>query len=227
MSNYLRSMESPKGQPSLEDCCYNFTTGYLEDALIQFSFRLSTPQNSISASSFHSSDFNLWTQDCSFLSREEEISRSTNLQCFSESKSMEEVISIPTKAPSPYNSPGCIDTQDSTDYEHRYCFSTASSSSLPFLALRKKEKRRRRVRVVYPFALVKPGGIDGDLTLEDINKRIMMAPSRAVRHPVGDYACRPCVASPHGPGLSGKAVVALTRIHTQGSGSITIVRTKD
>lgn len=84
----------------------------------------------------------------------------------------------------------------------------------------------RTTRVVYPFALVKPGGEEGDLTLNDINERILMPPTRPVRHPVGDFACRPCVSA-QGPGLSGKAVVALTRIHTQGRrGTITIIRTK-
>ncbi|KAK3011235.1 hypothetical protein RJ639_012319 [Escallonia herrerae] len=89
------------------------------------------------------------------------------------------------------------------------------------------EKRKKKVvtRVVYPFALVKPGGIQGDVTINDINERILMAPTRPVRHPVGDFACRPLV-SPDGPGLSGKAVVALTRIQTQGRGTITIIRTK-
>lgn len=80
-------------------------------------------------------------------------------------------------------------------------------------------------KVVYPFALVKPGGVEGDITLNDINERILMPPTRPVRHPVGDFACRPCVSA-DGPGLSGKAVVALTRIHTQGRGTITIIRTK-
>ncbi|KAJ6401734.1 hypothetical protein OIU84_013905 [Salix udensis] len=90
-----------------------------------------------------------------------------------------------------------------------------------------ENKRRKRVatRVVYPFALVKPGGIEGDMTINDINERILMPPTRPVRHPVGDFACRPCVSA-DGPGLSGKAVVALTRIHTQGRGTITIIRTK-
>ncbi|OWM74423.1 hypothetical protein CDL15_Pgr013327 [Punica granatum] len=88
--------------------------------------------------------------------------------------------------------------------------------------------RKKRVikRLVYPFALVKPGGTEGDVTLNDINERILMPPTRPVRHPVGDFACRPTCVSPHGPGLSGKAVVALTRIHTQGRGTITIIRTK-
>lgn len=83
-----------------------------------------------------------------------------------------------------------------------------------------------KTRVVYPFALVKPGGEEGDVTLNDINERILMPPTKPVRHPVGDFACRPCVSA-QGPGLSGKAVVALTRIHTQGRrGTITIIRTK-
>ncbi|KAG6766021.1 hypothetical protein POTOM_030085 [Populus tomentosa] len=91
----------------------------------------------------------------------------------------------------------------------------------------RENKRRKRVatRVVYPFALVKPGGVEGDMTINDINERILMPPTRPVRHPVGDFACRPCVSA-DGPGLSGKAVVALTRIHTQGRGTITIIRTK-
>uniref|UniRef100_A0A7N0TG25 Protein XRI1 n=1 Tax=Kalanchoe fedtschenkoi TaxID=63787 RepID=A0A7N0TG25_KALFE len=94
-----------------------------------------------------------------------------------------------------------------------------------------KKMRMKRVaaaaakRIVYPFALVKPGGAEGDTTINDINERMLMPPARPVRHPVGDFACRPCV-SPHGPGLSGKAVVALTKIQTQGRGTITIIRTR-
>nr|GMD24740.1 protein XRI1-like [Ipomoea batatas] len=98
-----------------------------------------------------------------------------------------------------------------------------------------EEERRRRKRVVspplsaaklvYPFAVVKPGGKEGDVTLNDINERILMPPTRPVKHPVGDFACRPLV-SRDGPGLSGKAVVALTRIQTQGRGTITIIRTR-
>ncbi|KAM1540997.1 hypothetical protein PS1_010974 [Malus domestica] len=90
---------------------------------------------------------------------------------------------------------------------------------------KRKKKKRVITRVVYPFALVKPGGVEGDVTLSDINERILMPPTRPVRHPVGDFACRPCVSA-DGPGLSGKAVVALTRIQTQGRGTITIIRTK-
>ncbi|MED6122867.1 hypothetical protein PIB30_043877 [Stylosanthes scabra] len=105
------------------------------------------------------------------------------------------------------------------------------------VVVRKKKKKEeeeemsssgRRRKVVYPFAMVKPGGREGDVTLNEINERILMAPTRPVKHPVGDYACRPCVSAVQGsPGLSGKAVVALTRIHTLGRrGTITIIRTK-
>ncbi|KAB2088366.1 hypothetical protein ES319_A04G171700v1 [Gossypium barbadense] len=72
---------------------------------------------------------------------------------------------------------------------------------------------------------VKPGGIEGDMTLNDINQRLLMPPTRPIRHPVGDSACRPCMSA-DGNGLSGKAVTALTKIYTKGSGSITIIRTK-
>ncbi|XP_042499540.1 uncharacterized protein LOC122077753 isoform X2 [Macadamia integrifolia] len=81
------------------------------------------------------------------------------------------------------------------------------------------------MKVAYPFDMVKPGGIEGDVTLEDINERMLMRPTRPVRHPVGDLACRP-VAMAGGLGLSGKAVVALTRIRTRGRGTVTIIRTR-
>ncbi|CAL1395723.1 unnamed protein product [Linum trigynum] len=88
--------------------------------------------------------------------------------------------------------------------------------------------RRRRRRVAYPFALVKPGGgEEGVVTIEEINSRLLMTPTRPLRHPVGDFACRPCVTAAGRPGLSGKAVVALTKIYTQGGkGTVTIIRTK-
>ncbi|ESQ33109.1 hypothetical protein EUTSA_v10004908mg [Eutrema salsugineum] len=87
------------------------------------------------------------------------------------------------------------------------------------------KNKRLITRVVYPFGLVKPGAREEDVTLNDINKKILMPSARPVRHPVGDFASRPCIST-HGPGLSGKAVVALTRIQTQGRGTITIIRTK-
>lgn len=79
--------------------------------------------------------------------------------------------------------------------------------------------------LAYPFAVLKPSVVEGAVTLNDINKRILMPPRRPIQHPVGDYAKPPSAAS-SGSGISGKAVVALTKIHTQGKGTITIMRTK-
>ncbi|XP_034682794.1 protein XRI1-like isoform X2 [Vitis riparia] len=81
-------------------------------------------------------------------------------------------------------------------------------------------------KIAYPFDVVKPGGVEGDVTLKDINHRILMRPKRPIPHPVGDYAAHPCASPASGFGISGKSVVALTKIHTQGGGTITIVRTK-
>ncbi|CAL5074031.1 unnamed protein product [Urochloa decumbens] len=80
-------------------------------------------------------------------------------------------------------------------------------------------------RVLCPFALLKPDGLDGGATLADINARILMRPSRPVRHPVGEFACAPRVSADQ-PGLSGKAVSSFTRLHTPGRGTITIIRTR-
>ncbi|KAH9297594.1 hypothetical protein KI387_029276, partial [Taxus chinensis] len=89
-----------------------------------------------------------------------------------------------------------------------------------------KEKAKLATPVLsYPFVVLKPSGVEGDVTLNDINKRIMMPPKRPIQHPVGDYARRPFTAST-GFGLSGKAAVALTKIHTKGKGVITIMMTK-
>ncbi|KAK9115854.1 hypothetical protein Sjap_014801 [Stephania japonica] len=81
------------------------------------------------------------------------------------------------------------------------------------------------IKVVYPFDMVKPGGIEGDVTLNEINKRLLRRPTRPVRHPVGDAACHPRILTDR-LGPSGKAVATLTRIHTQGRGSVTIIRTR-
>ncbi|XP_062217842.1 uncharacterized protein LOC133918113 [Phragmites australis] len=87
-------------------------------------------------------------------------------------------------------------------------------------------REKSGVGVLYPFAVVKPLGLEaGMTTLSDVNKRILNRPARPVRHPVGAFACGPAVSA-HGLGLSGKAVVSLTRIRTGGKGTITIIRTR-
>ncbi|XP_062221350.1 uncharacterized protein LOC133920785 [Phragmites australis] len=86
---------------------------------------------------------------------------------------------------------------------------------------------KRGAGVLYPFAVVKPLGLDDGrmTTLSDVNQRILKRPARPVRHPVGAFACGPAVSA-RGLGLSGKAVISLTRIRTGGKGAITIVRTR-
>ncbi|MED6159044.1 hypothetical protein PIB30_038739 [Stylosanthes scabra] len=85
-------------------------------------------------------------------------------------------------------------------------------------------------KIAYPFEIVKAGGVEeGETTLKDINNQMLMSPSKPIPHPVANlsnthpYAC---ISARNGYGISGKVVTALTRIHTQGRGSITIIRTK-
>ncbi|XP_060669542.1 uncharacterized protein LOC107428058 isoform X4 [Ziziphus jujuba] len=169
----------------------DFSTGYLEDALVEFSEQSKRRR------------LMLYTED------DHQIRDSSTTTTFLDVK----------------------DYWNSSNWELSENFNCMMTQMTGFDTLSgwelEHERKKKRVikRVVYPFAVVKPGGKEGDVTLNDINERIMMPPTRPVRHPVGDFACRPCV-SPDGPGLSGKAVVALTKIHTQGRGTITIIRTK-
>ncbi|XP_017430442.1 uncharacterized protein LOC108338205 [Vigna angularis] len=87
----------------------------------------------------------------------------------------------------------------------------------------------QRKKIAYPFKLVKCGGIGGETTLKDINFQILTTPStsKPIPHPVADSVTLPCKLVKGSFGLSGKTVTSLTRIHTRGRGSITIIRTKD
>lgn len=76
--------------------------------------------------------------------------------------------------------------------------------------------------VVYPFAFVKPCGMQGAVTLKDINQRILTPPPSKPKQSKED-------ATPPYPtsAFSGKPVVGKTKIRTEGGkGSITIMRTK-
>ncbi|XP_010241416.1 PREDICTED: protein XRI1 [Nelumbo nucifera] len=76
--------------------------------------------------------------------------------------------------------------------------------------------------VAYPFALIKPCGIHGNVTLKDINQRIRTPPSKS-KHNIDDDSS----ASYPTSAFSGKPVVVKTKIRTEGGkGSITIMRTK-
>ncbi|XP_062191312.1 uncharacterized protein LOC133895148 [Phragmites australis] len=80
--------------------------------------------------------------------------------------------------------------------------------------------------VAHPFTVVKPSGVDGGVTLADINEWILTPPAHPVRHPVGEFACAPWVPSGNRPAPSGRTVAGFTRLHTAGRGTITIVRTR-
>ncbi|RHN42301.1 hypothetical protein MtrunA17_Chr8g0375391 [Medicago truncatula] len=227
----------------------DFSTGYLEDALVEFGEsskrrRLLTDdeqsKNTISIDDFdkfwnfnpvwHQPVENFYCMDqieriCGFSDEHNSTLRSRIIEqpniLLEDTKTTEETISA---SESPNSS--------SSSYKELLPLTISKTSrDTPHVSRTSDEVMRKKVvvrttRVVYPFALVKPGGEEGDVTLNDINERILMPPTRPVRHPVGDFACRPCVSA-QGPGLSGKAVVALTRIHTQGRrGTITIIRTK-
>ncbi|XP_004503100.1 uncharacterized protein [Cicer arietinum] len=105
------------------------------------------------------------------------------------------------------------------DSPQRSCASTESHENDASIL------RAQWKKIAYPFELVKPGGIEGETTLKDINEQMMMNPSKPIPHPVGNSMTNSCISN-SGYGISGKQVAALTRIHTRGRGSITIIRTK-
>lgn len=234
----------------------DISTGYLEDALLEFS-ETSKRRRLLISGDPESNQFNhlaksYWNSNCNWDLDEENISWMNQIsggdgfsdEPRSTSMSEEENMNVPDEIKTAeVEAISAVETVDSSSssYKHyssdtlptKFPLSSSSSSGIGLMGMRnvgsdemmKMRKKRVIRKVVYPFALVKPGGIEGDMTLKEINERILMPPTRPVKHPVGDFACRPCVSA-HGPGLSGKAVVALTRIHTQGRGTITIIRTK-
>ncbi|XVF43486.1 hypothetical protein PTKIN_Ptkin02bG0043800 [Pterospermum kingtungense] len=230
----------------------DFSSGYLEDALLEFSERSKRRRLLLYSDNDPTSGLNdlansYWNLSCNWGLSENFSCMSQLTSCIngvsdepmSTSVSGEEaniITDIKTPEEAILTSPEALEYSPSSSYKGSVKtksffnkdtqFSTDPISSSGSDEKKKKKKKKRVItRVVYPFALVKPGGTEGDMTLNDINERILMPPTRPVRHPVGDFACRPCVSA-DGPGLSGKAVVALTKIQTQGRGTITIIRTK-
>ncbi|XP_010527838.1 PREDICTED: protein XRI1 [Tarenaya hassleriana] len=213
--------ESPEqifGSPEMEFS--DVSTGYLEDALIEFSERHKRRRLSFcvddQAKFLDDISQNNWglsgNYSCmnSQLAADEHKSGMGNVE-----EAFSDVI---------FESPNSSSSSDRSVQEKSPVYPKVSPEPTSSYTGNNEHKKTKK-RVVYPFALVKPGGGEDDVTLNDINERILMPPTRPVRHPVGDFAYRPCVSA-HGPGLSGKAVVALTRIQTQGRGTITIIRTK-
>ncbi|XP_010657973.1 uncharacterized protein LOC100242197 isoform X2 [Vitis vinifera] len=209
------------------------STGYLQDALVEFSDRskrrrllLYTDHETNSPNDLMKTYWNM-NPNCTW-------DLSENFNC------MNQIASIGGVSAEPINGSamsGMISEEEPTFADMKTPEETvsalealdSSSSSYKEYSVNTKSVSEKdtlcSIDPLPPSTVVKPGGLDGDMTLNDINERILMPPTRPVRHPVGDFASRPFV-SPDGPGLSGKAVVALTRIHTQGRGTITIIRTK-
>ncbi|XVF02967.1 hypothetical protein REPUB_Repub04eG0219900 [Reevesia pubescens] len=229
----------------------DFSSGYLEDALLEFSERSKRRRLFLYSDHDHQTNGSLNDIAKSYWNSSYNWGLSENFSCMSQLTSIngvsadepmitsvsseEENLVTEIKTPEEAIS-GSLEALDSSSSSYKGSVKTKSffnkdrtqfSTEYPISSSRSDDTKKKRVitRVVYPFALVKPGGIEGDMTLNDINEKILMPPTRPVRHPVGDFACRPSVSA-DGPGLSGKAVVAITRIHTQGRGTITIIRTK-
>ncbi|XP_057495146.1 uncharacterized protein LOC130780240 isoform X1 [Actinidia eriantha] len=233
-SHFMESSTPPFVSP----CDSDFSTGYLQDALYEFSDRSKRRRlllfsddpfkeaNEAFKSYWDSNQTENCSENFSFMNALNGVSGESMNRSLSR---IREEGSIFTEMQTTEEEISASEAIDSASSSHKHY-----SNSIPYKQAispgGNDEKRKKRVgvkrRVVYPFAMVKPGGVEGDMTLKDINQRILMPPTRPVKHPVGDYACRPLVVSPDGPGLSGKAVVAFTRIHTQGRGTITIIRTK-
>lgn len=201
------------------------STGYLQDALIEWNKfskrrRLSFDNNDGSSSSENiMEDFDC-LREIMDTSRVPDDGLQTSLSSNSRDRKLaEEAIS----------SSETTNSSSSCDMDDLFKIGDTLLASEPPSSPEGDDIQGRRKKfgngVVYPFAVVKPGGFDGDVTLNDINKRMHMPPTRPVKHPVGDFACRPCI-SPNGPGISGKFVVSFTKIQTRGSGTITIVRTR-
>ncbi|XP_062207891.1 protein XRI1-like isoform X3 [Phragmites australis] len=82
--------------------------------------------------------------------------------------------------------------------------------------------KKLRTSVAFPFEVIKPCSFHGDVTLNDINKKIHAPPPYKIKHK-NDEEPNLHQAS----AISGKPVVHKTKIHTEGGkGSITITRTR-
>ncbi|KAJ8574254.1 hypothetical protein K7X08_026059 [Anisodus acutangulus] len=225
--------------PFLSNLDSDFSSGYLQDALFKFSSKRrrlllfdddddNNKENYQNKESNNSIE-NLWssTMDQHFSEDYDSFSQITKCDSFSGDpmSKMSEEYSKRTEEEAISETYYYSSSSPSSSH-HKNTHSNSHKQHLQYGGGDQKRcKKRMAGKIVYPFGLVKPGGQEGDVTLNDINERILMRPTRPVRHPVGDFACRPTV-SPTGPGLSGKTIVALTKIHTRGRGTITILRTR-
>ncbi|XP_020526013.1 uncharacterized protein LOC18439268 [Amborella trichopoda] len=245
MQNWNQSSPQHQASPS-SDYFLHTATGYLQDALVDLKDQckkrktLFFPPCSSQATQIHGSPLhNDWNWDL----QREVTSDSTvsgehsnfSLSCLSVEEAFQEL-----KSEERNERLSCVEERISGSLkEERESFGSDEEAKSSHGVEKRKEhiikKKKKKVaasssRVAYPFAVVKPSGVEGDVTLRDINRRILTRPTRPIQHPVGDYATLPpslSLLSHSSSALSGKAVVGLTRIHTRGTGTITIIRTKD
>ncbi|XP_059278671.1 protein XRI1 [Lycium ferocissimum] len=222
--------------PFLSNLDSDFSSGYLQDALFKFNSKRrrlllfdDDEKENYETKDSNNSIENLWssTMDNHFSEDYDSFSQITKCDSFSGDpmSKMSEEYSKRTEEEA--ISETYYSSSSASSSHHKNTQSNSHKQALQYGGGDQKRcKKRMAGKIVYPFGLVKPGGQEGDVTLNDINERILMRPTRPVRHPVGDFACRPTVSAT-GPGLSGKTVVALTKIHTQGRGTITIIRTRE
>ncbi|GAB2226502.1 hypothetical protein Droror1_Dr00022312 [Drosera rotundifolia] len=105
--------------------------------------------------------------------------------------------------------------------ESQPCRSTSSIIIKGKKAFFKKTSGKITSSVAYPFTFVKPCGAHGDVTLKDINQKILSPALKPKQSKEDPLACYPTSA------FSGKPVVGKTKIRIEGGkGSITIMRTK-
>eukprot|EP00249_Psilotum_nudum_P025619 c30323_g1_i1 orf=117-959(-) len=116
--------------------------------------------------------------------------------------------------------PAMSDSDKAQEVVQRSIIPILTETSTPGKFERFSRKRKLATPVAYPFAVLKPSNVEGAVTLEDINQRILLPLSE----PRECY--NNCEARASGIGFSGKSIVGLTKIHTEGNGSITIIRTK-
>ncbi|KAM7484766.1 hypothetical protein LguiA_000775 [Lonicera macranthoides] len=213
----------------------DLSTGYLQDALFEFSSkqrRLLLCSNDQTKESTHPIE-SCWnsssTENFCYLSQINcRINSITGVPLNNSASGVTESETMLTEMQTPLEEavvvPPASEDIDSSSVNAQFISDKENQHpTFPYGGLQKRAARRG---IVYPFGVVKPGGIEGEVTLEDINKRIVRPPTRPVKHPVGEFACRPKVVHSRGIGFSGKAVVALTTIQTRGRGTITIIRTK-
>ncbi|XP_074294199.1 uncharacterized protein LOC141622013 [Silene latifolia] len=209
------------------------STGYLEDALLDISLRFNDHLPEYPHFTDDLGYWNKWLTNYNMNLDEEVRSHASVLVDHDMPNSSSETIIEKSsrkdmcEEPS-YYAPKLKELSSNSkpnSFETNSTHSSWLSGNMETKSKRLNRKRSIPTKMVYPFGIVKPGGKEGDITLKDINRTILMPPTRPLKHPVGDYASR-SVLSMNGPGLSGKAIVGLTRIHTRGRGTITIIRTK-